>query len=105
MSDLTIIEQSGQTLDTSTPMTSKESIYINDQNNGFYSNSFRVETSSLANSGKLISLSESEIIIPLVVTLRGVDTTKPINETYKKGQVGAAQHVFLICFYMCSLIC
>lgn len=82
MADLTIIEQSGQTLDTSTPMTSKESIYINDQNNGFYSNSFRVETSSLANSGKLISLSESEIIIPLVITLRGVDTTKPINETY-----------------------
>ena len=82
MADLTIIEQSGQTLDTSTPMTSKESIYINDQNNGFYSNSFRVETSSLANSGKLISLSESEIIIPLVVTLRGVDTTKAINETY-----------------------
>ena len=82
MADLTIIEQSGQVLDNSTPMTSKEFISINDQNSGFYSNSFRIETSSLANSGKLISLSESELQIPLVVTLRGVDATKPINQHY-----------------------
>ena len=82
MADLTIIEQSGQVLDNSTPMTSKEFITINDQNGGFYSNSFRIETSSLANSGKLISLSESELQIPLVVTLRGVDGTKPINQHY-----------------------
>ena len=80
MADLTVIEQSGQTLDNSTPMTSKQFITINDQNGGFYSNSFRLETSSLANSGKLISLSESELQIPLVVTLRGVNTAKPINE-------------------------
>lgn len=82
MADQVVYKQSFSTLNQSTPFTSKEKIKILDNNNGFYSNSFSLSTAQLANSGKMISFSESELIIPMVVSLRCTDNTKTITNVY-----------------------
>ena len=55
--------------------TQKDIYWIQDQNNGVYSgNSFTIDTTSLANSGKWLSYQEGWLAIPFMITLRSSAT-------------------------------
>lgn len=64
-----LVETSTQINTSTEPFNKKEMVYVLDQNNGNYNGQIIIDTSSLSNSGKYISLSEAYLIIPLIVTL------------------------------------
>lgn len=69
MADNILIEQSTEIQGAEEPFVKKEIVYVVDQNNGNYNGTIQIDSSSLSNSGKYISLSEAYLEIPLVVTL------------------------------------
>jgi hypothetical protein len=51
------------------PFTDKQYLYVNDQNNGNYSGTITIDSTTLSNSGSYIGWSESYLLIPLVLQL------------------------------------
>jgi hypothetical protein len=74
MGDHLIYEDAVSTeLYTTSEFTSKQYLYVNDNNNGSYSSQIVLDTTSLSNSGYYIGWSESFILMPLVLQFEGAD--------------------------------
>jgi hypothetical protein len=70
MSDQLLFIDSNESQKVSEPFVSKQVCYIIDQNNSSYSSGqVQIDTSSLSNSGKYCSFSESYLVVPWVVAL------------------------------------
>jgi hypothetical protein len=68
MADQTIYAVSSKTDISEAPFTKKDLVYINDNNSSStYNGQIVIETSSLANSGRWMSLSEAFITVPYIV--------------------------------------
>lgn len=51
------------------PFTDRQFLYVNDQNNGNYSGTITIDSTTLSNSGSYIGWSESYLLIPTVLQL------------------------------------
>lgn len=70
MSDQFVFQVSNEQQAVAEPMIQKSVVYVTDQNNGSYqSGQVMLDTSSLSNSGKWASYSESTLVVPLVMAL------------------------------------
>jgi hypothetical protein len=69
MSDQTLIELSTANQNIEEPFVKKEVLMITDQNNGSYSGTISIDSSSLANSGRYQDWKNAYLEIPLVITL------------------------------------
>lgn len=58
---------------TDRPFIKKETVYVMDSNNGVYTNSILIETSSISNSGKWWAMRDSVITIPYVVVAKAAN--------------------------------
>lgn len=67
MADSLVYEESINTEISSHDFVDKKYLYVNDNNNGSYSSSIVLDTTSISNSGSYVNWSESFISIPLVL--------------------------------------
>jgi hypothetical protein len=82
MSDQTLIELSTANQQIEEVFTKKEVLMITDQNNGTYTGTIQIDSSSLANSGRYQDWKNSYLEIPLVITLSGPDVNAFNNDEF-----------------------
>jgi len=61
------------------PFTDKQFLYVNDQNNGNYSGTITIDSTTLSNSGSYIGWSESYLLIPLVLQMYSTNIANTSN--------------------------
>ena len=82
MADSVILEQSLSDESSAIPdFVEKQTLYVNDSNNGNYSSQIVIDTTSLSNSGSWLAWSESFLVIPVVLQMQGVAAAIPAADT------------------------